>query len=344
MKLVRPVKTRASLIAPSTASVPLLMKKEYCRSPGVISPSSSASAPRSGSSSSCEDSGMRCELVGHRLDDLGMPDAGAVDAVAAQAVDVRAPGEVLEGRALAGPLEGRALAHLDDRLAVLEVAAVVIEGKVVDGVVLDLVLLLLRELLGGDDVEPAAATRAMSSCVSMRDPVPVSASGGSGRPCQARRGRREAALRVSDAEEVPAAYASACSSTSSPSCSSASVTTSGIRVRMMLPWVPAATQEQAALVGLLDDAVGAVLVGLLRRLVLDELERPHGAEAARVADEGESLDERRGSAPRRPRPIASARSGIRFVLEEARRRPAPRRTRPGCRRTCRRARRPARCP
>ena len=59
MKFVRPVKTRASLIAPSTASVPLLMKKEYCRSPGVISPSSSASAPRSGSSSSCDESGMR---------------------------------------------------------------------------------------------------------------------------------------------------------------------------------------------------------------------------------------------------------------------------------------------
>ena len=35
-----------------------------------------------------------------------------------------------------------ALAHLDDRLAVLEVAAVVVEGKVVDGVVLDLVPLL----------------------------------------------------------------------------------------------------------------------------------------------------------------------------------------------------------
>ena len=64
-----------------------------------------------------------------------VPDARAVNPVAAEAVDVRAPREVAERRALAVPLERRVLAHLDDRLAVLEVAAVVIELEVVDGVV-----------------------------------------------------------------------------------------------------------------------------------------------------------------------------------------------------------------
>ena len=63
------------------------------------------------------------ELIHDRLDDLGMPDPGAVDAVAAEAIDVGAAGEILERRAFAGPLERRILAHLDHRLAVLEVAA-----------------------------------------------------------------------------------------------------------------------------------------------------------------------------------------------------------------------------
>jgi hypothetical protein len=95
------------------------------------------------------------ELVGDGLDHLGMPDARAVDAVAAEAVDVRAAREVLERRALAGPLERRIVPHLDHGLAVLEVAAVVVEVEVVDGVCRDLLLLLGRQLLGRDDVQPA---------------------------------------------------------------------------------------------------------------------------------------------------------------------------------------------
>ena len=50
---------RASFMAPSTASVPLLMKKHFCRFPGAISPRISASAPRSGSRSSWLESGIR---------------------------------------------------------------------------------------------------------------------------------------------------------------------------------------------------------------------------------------------------------------------------------------------
>ena len=65
------------------------------------------------------------------------------------------PGDVVEEGALPLPLAGRLLAHLDHRLAVLEVAPVVVEGEVRGGVDDDLVLLLLRQLLGGDDVQPA---------------------------------------------------------------------------------------------------------------------------------------------------------------------------------------------
>ena len=46
-------------MAPSIASVPLLMKKEFCRSPGVTSASTLASAARHGSSSSWLLSAMR---------------------------------------------------------------------------------------------------------------------------------------------------------------------------------------------------------------------------------------------------------------------------------------------
>ncbi len=46
-------------MAPSMASVPLLMKKEFCSSPGVTSASTRASAARQGSSSSWLLSAMR---------------------------------------------------------------------------------------------------------------------------------------------------------------------------------------------------------------------------------------------------------------------------------------------
>ncbi len=59
MKVCRLVYSRASLIAPSMASVPLLMKNEFWRSPGVTSASTFASAARQGSSSSWLLSAMR---------------------------------------------------------------------------------------------------------------------------------------------------------------------------------------------------------------------------------------------------------------------------------------------
>jgi hypothetical protein len=52
-----------SLRAPSMASVPLLMKNEFWRSPGVISATSRASAPRQGSSYSWLFNAMRGSCV-----------------------------------------------------------------------------------------------------------------------------------------------------------------------------------------------------------------------------------------------------------------------------------------
>ena len=144
-------------MAPSIASVPLMMKKQSCRSPGASSPSSSARAPRSGSSSSCERERHALELRLHRAHDLRVVDARRVDAVAAQAVDEAAAGDVLEVRAAAAPLDGRELAALGHRLAVLEVALVVVEAEVVEGVGHDLAPLVVVQLVGVDDREPAAA-------------------------------------------------------------------------------------------------------------------------------------------------------------------------------------------
>jgi len=50
MNSVRPVKARASLIAPSTASAPLLEKKVFCSAPGDTSASRAASSPTTGTS------------------------------------------------------------------------------------------------------------------------------------------------------------------------------------------------------------------------------------------------------------------------------------------------------
>ncbi len=164
------VQARASLIAPSTASVPLLMKKEYWRSPGEISPSSSASAPRSGIEQLLARERHAGELVGDRPDDLGVADARAVDAVAAEAVDVRAARQVLERRALARPLQRRVVPHLDHGLAVLEVAAVVIGVEVVDRVGGDLRLLLgvssFAEMMSSQRCDSW-----ISSCVFMCVPI-----------------------------------------------------------------------------------------------------------------------------------------------------------------------------
>ena len=94
-------------MAPSMASVPLLMKNEFCRSPGVTSASTFASAPRQRLEQLLAVERHAPELVGHRLDDLGMVDAGAEDAVAAQAVDVLAAQQVVRGSSPA-PLHSRA--------------------------------------------------------------------------------------------------------------------------------------------------------------------------------------------------------------------------------------------
>jgi hypothetical protein len=94
------------------------------------------------------------ELVGDRPNDLRVANAGAVDAVPAEAVDVRPARKVPERRALADPLEGGVVPHLDDGLAILEVSAVVVEVEVIDRIGLDLSFCSGRQS-GADDVEPA---------------------------------------------------------------------------------------------------------------------------------------------------------------------------------------------
>src|SRR5206468_10383156 len=64
-----------------------------------------------------------------------------------------------EVRPLAAPLDGRKLSSLGDGLAVLQVALVVVEAEVVHGVGHDLAPLVLVQLVGVDDGEPAAALR-----------------------------------------------------------------------------------------------------------------------------------------------------------------------------------------
>ncbi len=193
------------------------------------------------------------ELVGDGPHDLGVPDAGAVDAVAAEAVDVGAAREVLERRALADPLERGVLPHLDDGLAVLEVAAVVIELEVVDRVLLDLVLLLGRQLGRRDDVEPALGfpdellrvhVRPRSWC---GQKGLVSRWGSAAKSLRRRRGVYAASSwgrgwsppsRLDCGPEAlygGHAWASAFSRTSRPSVSSPSEMTSGMSVRITLP-------------------------------------------------------------------------------------------------------------
>src|SRR5262249_35867777 len=69
------------------------------------------------------------ELRLHGAHDLRMVDAGRVDAVSAEAIDEAAPGDVLEMRAAAVPLDGRVLAALRDGLAIFEIAAVAVEAE-----------------------------------------------------------------------------------------------------------------------------------------------------------------------------------------------------------------------
>ena len=93
------------------------------------------------------------ELVGDGLDDLGMVDPGAEDAVAAQAVDVLATQEIVEDGALAAPLEGGELAGLGDGLAVGDEAAVVVPLVAVDRLGDERLLFFRRHLPPGDELQ-----------------------------------------------------------------------------------------------------------------------------------------------------------------------------------------------
>src|SRR5262245_29565975 len=86
-----------------------------------------------------------------------MVDAGGVDPVATQAIDVAPARDVLETRAAAPPLDRRVLVRLGDGLAVLQEAAVVVEPEVVERVGDDLAAPGLVELASVDDRKPAPA-------------------------------------------------------------------------------------------------------------------------------------------------------------------------------------------
>jgi hypothetical protein len=141
------------LIAPSMASVPLLMKNEFCR----------VARRRLG-----EDFGDRGapgleqllaverhagELVGHRLDDLGVVDTGAENAVAPQTVDVLAAEQVMQDGALPRPLQRGELARLGDRLAVADEPTVVVLLVAFHRLGDEALLLLGRHLFTGDELQ-----------------------------------------------------------------------------------------------------------------------------------------------------------------------------------------------
>src|SRR5829696_7216239 len=58
------------------------------------------------------------DLVGNRLDDLGVIDTGAEDAKASQAIDVLPTEQIAQHGALSGPFDGRELARFSDRFAI----------------------------------------------------------------------------------------------------------------------------------------------------------------------------------------------------------------------------------
>jgi len=101
--------------------------------------------------------GHPLELRLDRPHDLRVVDPRRIDPVAPQAVDEAATREVLELGAPAAPLDGRELPPLGHGLAVLQVALVVVEPEVVEGIGDDLPALVFVELVGVDDPQPAAA-------------------------------------------------------------------------------------------------------------------------------------------------------------------------------------------
>ena len=93
------------------------------------------------------------ELVGHRLHDPRVIDAGAEDAVSTQAVDVLAAEQVVEYGALPRPFERGELAGLGDGLPVGDEAPVVVLLVALDRLGDEGLLLLHRHLPPGDQLE-----------------------------------------------------------------------------------------------------------------------------------------------------------------------------------------------
>src|SRR5579862_6089156 len=84
-----------------------------------------------------------------------MANACRIDAVAAQAVDVLSPKQILEGTALADPLDGGMVAGLGHGLAVLQKAWVIVVGEIAQGVLFDTFSLLHGWVYSADDVQVA---------------------------------------------------------------------------------------------------------------------------------------------------------------------------------------------
>ena len=104
-------------MAPSMASVPLLMKKAFWRSPGVTMASSLAKAGAPGLQQLLAVERHTPHLIGDGLHDLRVIHSGAEDAVPAEAVDVLSAQQVLEEGPAAGPLDRGELPRLRDRLS-----------------------------------------------------------------------------------------------------------------------------------------------------------------------------------------------------------------------------------
>ena len=102
--------------------------------------------------------GLAVELLPDRLQDLGVPVAGDVDAEAAEDVDELLALDVVEDRSLVPPLDGRVVGR--DGLPVLEEGRVDVVGPVADRVLDHLLLLGRREALLADEVQHVRGLRA----------------------------------------------------------------------------------------------------------------------------------------------------------------------------------------
>ena len=77
---------------------------------------------------------LAAQLIGHGLDDFGIAMTDVEDAEAAQAIDVRAPGDVAIGvRSGVGPLDDGAGVACVGRFAVFEKARIDVVAKRLDG-------------------------------------------------------------------------------------------------------------------------------------------------------------------------------------------------------------------